>query len=58
MDSLADYESFKSCISLSDRLYEEKYDMELVLRFILLFDQDETDQSTPHSNVRGKTYYH
>jgi hypothetical protein len=24
----------------------------------LLFDQDETDPSTPHSNVRGKTYYH
>jgi transposase len=24
----------------------------------LLFDQDETDQSTPHSNVRGKNYYH
>jgi len=38
--SLADRESFKSCIALSDRLYEEQYDMELVLRFILLFDQD------------------
>jgi len=24
----------------------------------LLFEQDETDQSTPHSNVRGKNYYH
>ena len=24
----------------------------------LLFDQDEPDQSTPHSNVRGKNYYH
>jgi len=22
------------------------------------FDQDETDQSAPHSNVRGKNYYH
>ncbi|MEA5570016.1 DUF262 domain-containing protein [Calothrix sp. UHCC 0171] len=39
--SLADRESFKSCIALSDRLYEEQYDMELVLRFILLFDKDE-----------------
>jgi hypothetical protein len=39
--SLADYEKFKSCIALSDRLYEEQYDMELVLRFILLFDKDE-----------------
>ncbi|MEK0194625.1 MAG: DUF262 domain-containing protein [Oscillatoriales cyanobacterium] len=41
MRSLADYESFKKCTALSDRLYEEQYDMELVLRFILLFDQDE-----------------
>lgn len=40
MRSLADRESFKSCIALSDRLYEEQYDMELVLRFILLFDKD------------------
>jgi hypothetical protein len=38
---LADRESFKSCIALSDRLYEEQYDMELVLRFILLFDKDD-----------------
>ena len=41
MRSLADYEAFKKCTALSDRLYEEQYDMELVLRFILLFDQDE-----------------
>ena len=41
MRSLADRESFKSCIALSDRLYEEQYDMELVLRFILLFDRDD-----------------
>jgi hypothetical protein len=41
MRSLADYEAFKNCIALSDRLYEEQYDMELVLRFILLFDKDE-----------------
>ncbi len=41
MRSLANHESFRSCIALSDRLYEEQYDMELVLRFILLFDQDE-----------------
>jgi hypothetical protein len=39
--SLAKYKAFKSCIALSDRLYEEQYDMELVLRFILLFDKDE-----------------
>jgi Protein of unknown function DUF262 len=41
MRSLADRESFKSCIALSDRLYEEQYDMELVLRFILFFDRDD-----------------
>jgi hypothetical protein len=40
MRSLADREAFKSCIALSDRLYEEQYDMELVLRFMLLFDKD------------------
>ncbi|MEA5621031.1 DUF262 domain-containing protein [Cronbergia sp. UHCC 0137] len=41
--SLANYEPFKNCIALSDRLYEEQYDMELVLRFILLFDKSEED---------------
>jgi uncharacterized protein with ParB-like and HNH nuclease domain len=41
MRSLADYEPFKKCTALSDRLYEEQYDIELVLRFILLFDKDE-----------------
>jgi uncharacterized protein with ParB-like and HNH nuclease domain len=41
MRSLADRESFKNCIALSDRLYEEQYDMELVLRFILLFDRED-----------------
>jgi Protein of unknown function DUF262 len=40
MRSLANYEPFKNCIALSDRLFEEQYDMELVLRFILLFDKD------------------
>jgi uncharacterized protein with ParB-like and HNH nuclease domain len=39
--SLADYEQFKLCIALSDKLYEEQYDMELVLRFILLFNKQE-----------------
>jgi hypothetical protein len=40
MRALASRESFKHYISLSDRLYEEQYDMELVLRFILLFEKD------------------
>jgi hypothetical protein len=39
--ALADYKPFQKCIALNDRLYEEKYDMELVLRFILFFDKDE-----------------
>ncbi|MGB5770777.1 MAG: DUF262 domain-containing protein [Crocosphaera sp.] len=38
--SLANYEPFRNCTALSDRLYEEQYDMELVLRFILLLDKD------------------
>jgi hypothetical protein len=33
---LADYEPFISCIALSDRPIEEAYDLELVLRFVLL----------------------
>ncbi|NES82459.1 MAG: DUF262 domain-containing protein [Moorea sp. SIO2B7] len=41
MRSLANHESFRTCIALSDRLYEEQYDLELVLRFILLFDKDQ-----------------
>lgn len=41
--SLANQENFKTCIALSDKLYEEQYDMELVLRFILLFERDDTN---------------
>lgn len=43
MRRLADYEPFITCIALSERLYEEQYDMELLLRFILLFDINEKD---------------
>lgn len=43
MRSLSNYDSFRSCIALSDRLYEEQYDMELVLRFILLFEKKENE---------------
>ncbi len=38
--SLANYEPFQNCTALSDRLYEEQYDMELVLRFIILFESN------------------
>ena len=41
--SLADYEPFKNCVALSDRLYEEQYDMELVVRFVLMFQKDQED---------------
>ena len=41
--SLANSRFFKNCIALSDKLYEQQYDMELVLRFVLLFDKDEED---------------
>ena len=43
MRLLANYEPFRTCIALSDRLYEEQYDMELLLRFILLFDENEVE---------------
>ncbi len=52
MRSLADRESFKNCIALSDRLYEEQYDMELVSRFILLFDQDHASIQYLKGDVR------
>lgn len=40
---LADYGSFKECVSLSDRPLEEAYDVELALRFIVFFDIDMGD---------------
>lgn len=33
---LADFDAFQQCIALSDRLFEEQYDVELALRFVLL----------------------
>lgn len=38
---LANYEPFKESISLSDRLVQEQYDMELALRFLILATIDE-----------------
>jgi Protein of unknown function DUF262 len=35
MKALAEDESFRDCVALSDRAVEEQYDMELVLRFIV-----------------------
>ena len=52
MRSLANYESFRNCIALSDRLYEEQYDMELILRFILIFDKDEESLKELDGDVR------
>lgn len=41
VSSLSHKETFRNCIALSEKLYEEQYDMELVLRFILLFNKDD-----------------
>ena len=49
--SLADRPSFKSCIALSERLEEEQYDMELVLRFILFFERDNASIQTLGGDV-------
>ncbi|MEL7077704.1 MAG: DUF262 domain-containing protein [Cyanobacteria bacterium J06582_2] len=49
--SLADYQPFIDCIALSERLFEEQYDMELVLRFILLFDKQEENIKQVGGNV-------
>jgi hypothetical protein len=35
---LAEYEAFTSCVALSERLTDEQYDIELVLRFLMLHD--------------------
>lgn len=36
---LADYEAFKACVGLADRLIDEQYDLELVLRFLMLHNR-------------------
>jgi hypothetical protein len=40
---LANYQPFKNCVALSDRPVEEAYDIELVLRFIILSRIDLAD---------------
>ncbi len=40
---LADYSPFKDCATLSERAYEERYDVELVLRFVAMRKMDEAD---------------
>lgn len=48
LESLASYPSFKKCVALSERLIEERYDLELVLRFLVLHNRsgDRLTQST------------
>jgi hypothetical protein len=36
LEDLSTFEAFREAISLTDRAYQERYDMELVLRFLLL----------------------
>jgi hypothetical protein len=43
LHDLSDYEAFRQCIALSDRLYEQQYDLELALRFIVLLDISVTE---------------
>jgi len=40
LGGLAKLPAFRECISLSDRLLEEQYDLELVLRFLMLHDRE------------------
>jgi hypothetical protein len=35
MRSLADDEHFRACVALTDRAYDEQYDLELILRFLV-----------------------
>jgi hypothetical protein len=43
LKSLALYEPFQECISLSERPLKEAYDVELVLRFLIFSEIDETE---------------
>lgn len=43
--TLKDDQNFQSCIPISERQKEEQYDMELVVRFITLWDMPEADLS-------------
>ena len=40
LSRLAQYESFQTCVALSERLLEEQYDIELVLRFLMLHKRE------------------
>lgn len=42
LTSLSDEENFKHCVNLTDRAISERYDMELVLRFLVFRSLDET----------------
>lgn len=43
LQSLSAYSAFQDCIALSDRAIEERYDMELALRFLVFHDIDEDE---------------
>lgn len=47
IERLSRYESFKNCILLSEKQLEERYDMELVIRFLILhlWPEDRLSQS-------------
>jgi hypothetical protein len=41
-EELASYPAFRDCVVLSERAYDERYDVELVLRFLVLRKLDES----------------
>lgn len=42
IESLAKYNSFATCTQLSEKLLEERYDLELVIRFLVLHNREES----------------
>lgn len=42
IETLAEDANFRSCTLLTDRAYEERYDLELVMRFMALYNRDES----------------
>jgi hypothetical protein len=46
LKSLSAYDNFRNCLNISERLFEEQYDLELALRFIVF-------RKYPQEHLRG-----
>lgn len=46
LEDLSQYQAFEDCATLSERAYEERFDLELVLRFVVL-------RAMPEEDLRG-----